>query len=143
MGNLFVHNELTADDVGAAKKFYGKLFDWKVTDLGEAMGGYQMIDMGSKTQGGGIQSRPMPDAPTGWLSYVEVKSVKTTMAKATAAGAKAVLPYHAIGEMGAIGVFVDPQGAMLGLWERFPPKKKTKAAPKKAAKKKTAAKKRR
>ena len=30
MGNPFVHVELMSTDVGKAKAFYGKLFDWKL-----------------------------------------------------------------------------------------------------------------
>src|SRR4051812_29903375 len=81
----------------------------------------------------------MPDAPTGWTPYVQVDDVKATMAKATKAGATAMLPYQEIGEMGAIGVFADPNGAVIGVWEskQAPPaptaEKKT--ASKKAAKK--------
>lgn len=33
MGNPFVHVELLAGDVGRAKEFYGKLFDWKIEDV--------------------------------------------------------------------------------------------------------------
>jgi predicted enzyme related to lactoylglutathione lyase len=135
MGNAFVHSELSVDDVAAAKKFYKAIFNWKLQDLGPSMGNYVMIDVGSKTSGGGITPKMSPTQPTGWLSYVEVDSVKTTIAKAEKAGATVMVPFQEIGGMGAIGVFVDPQGAALGVWE------KTKQAPVKAAAKKPAAKK--
>ena len=53
-GNAFVHCELSADDLGAAKKFYKKLFDWKLSDMGPEMGNYTLIDVGKKTSGGGM-----------------------------------------------------------------------------------------
>ncbi len=115
--NAFVHTELSVDDVGAAKKFYKKLFDWKLADMGPEMGNYTMVDVGKRASGGGMTAKMMPNQPTAWLPYVEVDSVKKTMAKAVKAGAKAVVPFQEIGEMGAIGVFVDPQGATLGVWE--------------------------
>jgi predicted enzyme related to lactoylglutathione lyase len=40
-----------------------------------------------------------------------LKDVKKTLAKAKSAGATITLAYHPIGDMGAIGVFVDPTGA--------------------------------
>ena len=123
-GNAFVHCELSADDVGAAKKFYKKLFDWKLSDMGPEMGNYTLIDVGKKTSGGGMTKKMMPGQPTAWLSYVVVDSVRKTMAKAEKAGAKAVVPFQEIGGMGAIGIFVDPQGAALGVWERTEPGKK-------------------
>jgi predicted enzyme related to lactoylglutathione lyase len=143
MPNPFAHIELTTDDLKASSKFYSKVFAWKLKDMPGM--NYTMIDVAGGT-GGGMQLRPMPEAPTGWMPYVQVDSVKATIAKATKAGAKAVLPYQEIGEMGAIGVFADPQGAMIGVWEAKQgapaPKTEEAAAPaKKAAAKKAPAKK--
>lgn len=135
MANAFAHIELTTSDLGAAKKFYKKLFDWKLTDtpMGPGAGVYTMIAPG-KGPGGGMQAQPMPQAPVTWLPYVEVDSVKKTIAKAEKAGAKVVVPEMDIGKNGVIGIFVDPAGAMLGVWSKAKPAKKgTKA--KKGAKK--------
>lgn len=139
MPNPFAHIELNTDDVKKAKKFYQSLFAWKLGDL-PAMGGYTMIDVSGGT-GGGMTKKPVPEAPNAWLPYVQVDDVKATMAKAVKAGARATLEYQEIGEMGAIGIFIDPAGAALGLWEMKagaaapPPAKKAavKKAPAKAA----------
>lgn len=146
MGNPFVHIELSTDDVAGAKKFYKKLFAWKIKDMKSPGMPYTLIDFGSKTAGGGITGKQMPDQPTAWLAYVEVASVKKTLAKVDAAGGRVVVPFMPIGDMGAIGVLLDPAGAALGLWEKAKVKAKKKApkkaakksAPKKAAKKKAA-----
>ncbi|MEI9939522.1 MAG: VOC family protein [Pseudomonadota bacterium] len=140
MPNPFAHVELSTDDVKKAKKFYSSVFAWKLSDM-PAMA-YTMIDV-SGGVGGGLQKKQMPEQPTAWLPYVEVDDVKATMAKVLKAGGKAVLEYQEIGEMGSIGVFVDPQGAALGLWaakapaavEAAPPpaKKTAKKTPAKAA----------
>jgi predicted enzyme related to lactoylglutathione lyase len=114
MPNPFAHIELSTDDVKKAKKFYQAVFAWKLSDL-PAMA-YTMIDVGGGV-GGGMQKKPMPEAPTAWLPYVQVDDVKATIAKALKAGGSAVLPFQEIGDMGAIGIFVDPAGAMLGVWE--------------------------
>jgi uncharacterized protein len=114
MPNPFAHIELSTDDVKKAKKFYQAVFAWKLNDM-PAMA-YTMIDVGGGV-GGGIQKKQMPEAPTAWLPYVKVDDVKATIAKAVKAGATAVLPFQEIGEMGAIGIFTDPAGAALGLWE--------------------------
>jgi predicted enzyme related to lactoylglutathione lyase len=140
MSNPFAHIELTTSDLGAAKKFYKKLFDWKLTDMPMGEGGavYTMIKPG-KGPGGGMQVVPMPGAPVAWMPYVEVDSVKRSLAKAEKGGAKVVLQPMDIGANGIIGVFVDPTGAALGVWSAA--KKAAKKGAKKAAKK--AAKKRR
>jgi predicted enzyme related to lactoylglutathione lyase len=114
MPNPFAHIELTTDNLKAAQKFYSKVFAWKLNEMPGM--NYTMIDVGGGT-GGGMQSKPMPEAPTGWMPYVQVDDVKATVAKATKAGGTAVLPYQEIGEMGAIGVFADPNGAVIGVWE--------------------------
>lgn len=131
MGNPFVHVELNASDLGKAKKFYKKVFDWKLTDMPGM--GYTMVDVGGGV-GGGMQSPP-PGTPPGWFAYVGVASVKKTLAKAQKAGATILMDYHPVGSMGALGVFADPNGAALGIWEAAAPPKKS---AKKAAKKKAA-----
>ncbi len=132
MGNPFVHMELSTGDVAAAKKFYKRVFDWKLNELGPDMGNYTLIDTGSKTVGGGLAGKMSPEQPTAWLVYAEVDSVKKSMAKAEKNGAKIVMAYQPIPDMGAIGVFIDPTGAAFGVWERA---KKKKPAAKKAKKK--------
>ncbi len=132
MSNPFAHIELTTTDLGAAKKFYKKLFDWKLTDMPMGDGPvYTMIATG-KQPGGGMQAQPMPGAPVTWLPYVEVANVTKMLAKVEKNGGKVALPTMDIGEMGTIGIFIDPAGAMLGVWA---PGKAAKPTKKKAAKK--------
>jgi hypothetical protein len=134
MGNPFAHIELNTTDLGAAKKFYKKVFDWKLQDMPAGEGPpYTMIGVG-KGVGGGMQVKAMPEAPTQWIAYVEVADVKKTLAKAEKNGAKVVLPKMDIGEMGSIGIFIDPAGASLGVWATKP--KKAAKKPAKKAKKK-------
>ena len=145
MANAFVHIELNTGNLPAAKKFYKAVFDWKLKDMPEME--YTTIDVGDGV-GGGMQEK-MEGSPTTWVPYVMVDDVKRSLAKAAKAGANVVVGHMPIGEMGAIGVFVDPTGAALGVWEmakkQAPAKKAApkKAAPKKAAPKKAAAKKKR
>lgn len=144
MGNPFVHLELATSDVAAAQKFYKKVFDWKFVHNKEM--NWTGIQVGEGV-GGGMGPINMPGQPVAWTAYVDVASVKKTVAKAEKNGAKIMLPYMPIGDMGAIGVFLDPQGAVIGVWEsakKKPAAKKAaakKAAPKKAAAKKAAPKK--
>ncbi len=134
MPNPFAHIELTTGDLGAAKKFYKKLFDWKLSDspMGTTGGIYTMVAPG-KGPGGGMQAKPMPNAPVAWMPYVEVDNVKKILAKAEKGGATVVVPVTDIGKNGIIGVFVDPTGATLGVWSKAKPAKKS---AKKASKRK-------
>ncbi|MEO7034827.1 MAG: VOC family protein [Polyangiaceae bacterium] len=142
MPNPFAHIELSTDDIKKAKKFYQAIFAWKLSDMPAT--DYTMIDVAGGV-GGGIQKLTMPGQTSAWLPYVKVDDVKATMAKAIKSGASAVLPFQEIGEMGAIGIFTDPSGAYLGLWEEGkgapPPPAEESAAPakKQASVKKAAA----
>ena len=132
MPNPFAHVELSTDDVKKAKKFYSAVFAWKLSDM-PAMS-YTMIDVAGGT-GGGIQKKQMPEQPTAWLPYVQVDDVKATMAKVAKAGGNVMLAYQEVGEMGAIGIFTDPQGAALGVWAAKAPAEAPAPASKKSAKK--------
>jgi predicted enzyme related to lactoylglutathione lyase len=125
-----VHIELNTDDVTKAKAFYRSVFKWKLADqkMGPGMT-YTMIDVGKGT-GGGMQKKPMAEAPTSWLPYVEVESVDKTLAKARKSGAQVVVERMEIPGAGAMGIFIDPTGAALGVWEPAP-KRRKQAAPKK------------
>jgi len=122
--------------------FYKKIFDWKLSEValpGTVGAKYTMIDVG-KGVGGGMPVKPTPDAPTAWLAYVLVDDVKKTLVKARKNGAQVILEYHEVMGMGALGIFIDPTGATLGLWQVFkkapvrkPATRKKAAAPKKAA----------
>jgi predicted enzyme related to lactoylglutathione lyase len=130
MPNAFCHIELSTDDVPKAKKFYKGLFKWKLRPF---PGGYTMIDVGKGT-GGGMMQKQMPEQPTAWMPYVEVDDVKKTIAKAKKLGADVKVEYMEIPNgMGAFGVFVDPSGAAIGVWEVA--KRKAKNTGKKAKKK--------
>jgi predicted enzyme related to lactoylglutathione lyase len=134
MGNPFVHIELNTDDVAKAKKFYKGLFDWKLADMKMGPGMvYTTIDAGKGKTGGGMQKKPMPEAPNHWLSYVEVENIDKTVAKAKKLGANVVVERMEVPGMGALAVFFDPTGAALGLWE--PARKRPARKP--AAKKKS------
>lgn len=128
--NKFVHVELHTSDVAAAKKFYKSLFDWKTQDLPMEGMTYTMFDTGSKEAGGGMMVKPSPEAPTQWLPYVAVASVKRTIGKAKKAGAQVIVEYQPIPDMGAFGIFLDPAGAALGVFEAKMPKKAKRKAKK-------------
>lgn len=127
MGNPFVHLDLSTDDVGAAKKFYKSVFDWSFKDFPQMQ--WTGIDVG-KGVGGGIGKKQMPTQPTAWTAYVDVADVKKTIAKAKKAGATIVVPHMEVPNLGYLGVFVDPQGATIGVWQSMA---KPAAKPKKAA----------
>lgn len=116
MGNPFVHIELTTDNLGKAKEFYGKLFSWSLEDAQMPGGTYTMLKA-EGGPGGGMMGKPSPEIPTAWLPYVQVDSVDDAVAKAKQLGGKVMKDKTAIPEMGAFAVLLDPTGAAIGVWE--------------------------
>jgi len=136
MANPFVHVELNTGDIGKARKFYKGLFKWNLQIMPNMP--YTMIDVGTTDGvGGGMQTKPMPKAPTGWLPYVQVDDVKKTVAKAQKMGARIMVPYQEMPGMGAMGIFVDPTGGILGVWQPAMPKASRTAKPAKQAARRT------
>jgi len=120
MANPFVHVELETTDVAKAKTFYGKLFDWKLEDVPMGDGtSYTMIGVGEGT-GGGMMKNPMPNPQSMWLSYVLVDDIKAATQKARELGATVCKDVTEVMGMGWLSIFIDPTGAMLGLWQPAP-----------------------
>jgi predicted enzyme related to lactoylglutathione lyase len=134
MGNPFVHVELHTDDLKAAKKFYKGLFDWALEDMDMGGSTYTMVAVGKGT-GGGMMAKMSPQEPSGWLTYVEVTDLKKTIAKAKKLGAQVLVESQEVPGMGSFGLFVDPSGAQLGVWESAKPAKPAKKKAKKKNKK--------
>jgi predicted enzyme related to lactoylglutathione lyase len=117
MANPFVHVELATTDLAKSKAFYGALFDWKLEDIDVGGGmSYTTIGVGDGT-GGGMMKHPMPGNPSGWLAYVLVDDINAATDKAKALGATMVREVMQVMDIGWLSIFIDPTGAMLGLWQ--------------------------
>jgi predicted enzyme related to lactoylglutathione lyase len=122
MANAFVHVELQTNDLGRAKDFYSRLFEWKLQDVPMPGGGtYTMIEVGTGT-GGGMMASPAPGSPPQWLAYVGVDDVRASTRKARELGAKVMMDVTEVGEYGTMSVITDPTGATLALWQPKPAK---------------------
>jgi uncharacterized protein len=114
MPNPFCHIELNTTNLGAAKTFYGKLFDWQLEEVPNA--GYTFIKVGNGT-GGGMMTHPVPGAPSSWLAYVQVDDIKASTAKAKALGATIMKDVMDVMGHGQMSVLIDPTGAPIALWQ--------------------------
>ena len=117
MANPFCHIELHTSDVDKANGFYGSLFDWKFEDMPMGESSYTMISVGEDGTGGGMMSKPCPDAPTAWLPYVLVEDVDQSTAKAQELGGNLIQEKTEVPGFGSFSVIADPTGAAVGLWQ--------------------------
>jgi predicted enzyme related to lactoylglutathione lyase len=142
--NPIVHVEWHSSDAARLRSFYEACFDWKWE---EAMPGYTLIQTGSKDSAAGLsqisQKNGEPPMRPGVVNYVAVGSLSDAEEKVKAAGGNVFVTHQEVPGMGALSLFRDPDGNVVGLWEPVPKKaaKKAAKAAKKAAKKAKAAKK--
>jgi uncharacterized protein len=114
----FVWHEQVSGDPAKAKDFYGQLFGWGTEVFGPGEIDYEMISAGGTTHGG--FSKAMEGAPPPhWLGHVLVENVDETAEKAKAAGGKVLAGPFDMEDVGRMGIIADPQGAFLGIYQRF------------------------
>ena len=102
MANPFVHVELSTTDLDKAKSFYRSLFDWQLNDA---------------DVGGGMMKQMIPNAPSAWLPYVQVDDIRAATDKAKSLGANVIRDVMEVMDEGFLSIFIDPTGAVLGLWQ--------------------------
>ena len=121
-----VHFEITRDDVGRAKEFYGSIFGWDLqdVDMGNDMT-YTTIttvpvdDKMMPTEPGSINGGMMKRSPdiTSPVITIGVDAIDISLKQVEEAGGTVVTPRTEIPGMGAFGYFKDTEGNTLGLWE--------------------------
>jgi predicted enzyme related to lactoylglutathione lyase len=108
-------NELMCDDDEKAVAFYKQVFGFAEDKMSMGdMGTYHLLKIGDKGVGG-IMKKPMAQAPTHWLPYVQIASADQTADRAKKLGGDLKVPPTDIPDVGRFAVFVDPQGAGLGV----------------------------
>ena len=114
----FTHLEIPADDPGRAKTFYETVFGWTFPPEIPGFEGYHMFTtpVGQEGLGGAIGKRGEM-APEKLRVYVNVESVDDTLARIAEVGGTVVEPRSEVPGQGWYGVFVDPEGNELAVWE--------------------------
>jgi uncharacterized protein len=109
--------DLQTSDQDAAKAFYASLLGWEYDDLPVGDGAIYSM---AKIQGhsvaaiGGLQNDAFPPH---WNCYVTVADVDATAARAGELGANVIAPPFDVLDAGRMAAFVDPQGAILSIWQ--------------------------
>ncbi|MBS1879928.1 MAG: VOC family protein [Actinobacteria bacterium] len=110
----FGWNELGTRDVGAAREFYGAVFDWSVEDqdMGE-MGTYHLWKDGDDIRGGmmDITGRVPDEVPSHWMVYFTVPDADAAVETAKSSGGQIAFGPEDIPEVGRFAIVQDPHGA--------------------------------
>jgi predicted enzyme related to lactoylglutathione lyase len=117
MGKPVAFFEVISPDHERAQKFYGELFDWKIS-VDPSMGGYGLVDTGAGGEaiGGGIG--PAESAADARVKiYVRVDDLDAYLDRAEQLGGQRVVPPTDLPDgYGRFAIFTDPDGNPVGLW---------------------------
>ena len=102
--------QIVTTDPEAMATFYGELFGWKV-QAANALG-YREAASGGIT--GGYWPAP-PGAPSFVQLFIGVPDVEAAVAKATAMGARLIVPVTTLPDGDVMAVLADPMGVTFGL----------------------------
>ena len=108
--------DMGSPDLEKAKAFYGTLFGWSLQVGPPEAGGYTIAEIGGRTVAG-LGPQMNPAAPPSWLTYVNVDDADATAAKVTGAGGQVFMAPFDVMDVGRMGVFADPAGAVFGVWQ--------------------------
>src|SRR5271154_83618 len=114
MAHPVVHFEIGCKDLEKTKEFYGKLFDWNLSQQGPAA----MI----AGEAGGIPAPPpaVAEEPHQFTHfYVLVDDVSAHLKKAESLGGKTIVPPIELPN-GTFAWMQDPEGNTVGLWKNKP-----------------------
>ncbi|CAH1209340.1 Glyoxalase family protein [Candidatus Nitrotoga sp. BS] len=112
----FSWSELSVDNVESAISFYTEVIGWEIETMEMPQGKYHVL----KANGvpvGGIMAKPKgcEQTPDHWGTYITVDNVDKTLAKAEAAGGKAVYPPMDLPGVGRMCAISDKGGAVVSI----------------------------
>lgn len=112
----FSWSELIVDDVDSALAFYRDVIGWEIEEMQMPETKYYVLKAGGEPVGG-IMGKPQgaEQFPDHWGTYITVQDVDETLAKAEAAGGKAVYPPMDVPGVGRMCAIVDRSGAMVSI----------------------------
>ncbi len=115
-----VHFELNVKDVEKTKKFYEKVFNWKI-EKWEGPMEYWLIMTGDEKEPGidGGMGKVEDEAPN-VVNTIDVNEIDNIIDKIEKNGGMIVNPKHAVPGVGWMAYFKDTEGLITGIMQRDP-----------------------
>ena len=113
----FCWNELSTNNVEAAKNFYTGLLGWTLHDSKSAGMNYIEIEAAGQRIGGMYQQSPETGGPMppNWMAYVAVDDVDAAVARVADLGGQVRFGPMDIPNVGRFAVISDPAGAVFSI----------------------------
>jgi len=113
--------DLATTDMGAAEKFYGKLFGWQCKREPAGDGQFYSMQYLKGKSVAGIFKQSIEQAeqgvPPNWTTYITVEDVDSTAAKAKNLDGAVIAEPFDVFDNGRMAVLQDPEGASFSLWQ--------------------------
>jgi predicted enzyme related to lactoylglutathione lyase len=109
--------DLMTTDAEKARSFYTSLLGWSFSIGGPESGHYSLGKLGDDNVAGLGQIQQGMQFPSAWTVYFASDDLDATTQKITDGGGKVMMGPMDVMEEGRMGVFVDPQGAVFGVWQ--------------------------
>lgn len=110
----FCWETLSTKDIEGAKRFYAKVFGWKVGEFG-GMPVFGVAE-GMENQVADVQLAQGP-VPPNWLTFVAVENLDASASRAQKLGGQVMMPAMDVPGVGRIAVITDDQSAAIGLFQ--------------------------
>ncbi len=108
--------DLGSPDPQASKRFYSGLFGWELQDMGAETGGYMIANLRGKAVAG-VGPLMAEGQPPAWTTYVYIDDADTKAKEIESAGGTTLAPPFDVLTAGRMGVFADPTGAVIAIWQ--------------------------
>jgi hypothetical protein len=108
------HIEFKSANFARTSEFYAKLFDWQMEQ--NASASYMKLAGGDGPSAGWFRA-DLVQAP-GPVAYLPVDDLEAKLTEVEAAGGRVLVRTLPFAGGGEIGLFADPDGNVLGLWQR-------------------------
>jgi uncharacterized protein len=114
---IFCWNELSTNNLEAAKQFYNELLGWTLHQSEAASMTYIEIEAAGRRIGGMYQRSPETGGPMPphWMAYVAVDDVDGAAARVESLGGKVCVPPTDIPNVGRFAIINDPAGAVFSI----------------------------
>ena len=120
MGQPVVHWELWSKDPERIGAFYAQVFGWNINHIPAL--DYRLVETGGQGGiNGGIMKPQDGPWPGNMAFYIDVDDLTAYAEKVRAAGGRMIVERMEVPGVGALSLFEDPDGRVLGMWKQTAP----------------------